>query len=100
MYILCIEQAFILCLEHAGQPATVLGCQLEAKSSAAGNVFWKSNAWKRCVITGVMMCPRADMYKPPCGKLTMDAALTDTQEAKQALRHAYLEWTKCVGLNF
>ena len=58
----------------------------QAKSPPAGNVFWKSNAWKRQVIQDVAMLPRADMWKPQSGqggRIRMDVALTDIQEAKQ-----------------
>ena len=57
----------------------------KAKTPASGNVFWKSNAWKRQVITDIAMLPRQEMFKPagPAGKLHMDAALTDIQEHKQ-----------------
>ena len=75
-------------LNHAGNHVWTNGCQHEAKStSPAGNVFWKSTAWKRQVVQDVTMCPRSDMFKPNSGnkKLRMEAALTDIQEAKQVL---------------
>ena len=60
-------------------------CQPQAKTGAAGNLFWKSPAWKRQVVTNVRMCPRADMYKPPQGdRLSMEVSMTQIQEGKQA----------------
>lgn len=46
-------------------------------------IFWRSTAWKRGMITGIKMLPRADMFKPEDPGLSMRAAFTDTQEMKQ-----------------
>ena len=58
----------------------VFVCQ--AKSPAAGNIFWKSSAWRRGMVSEVRMCPRAEMWKPTQG-MSMQAAFTDVQEYKQ-----------------
>ncbi|CAJ1460779.1 unnamed protein product [Effrenium voratum] len=49
------------------------------------NIFWKSSAWRRGIVHDVQMCPRAEMYKPSQSSLTMQSAMTDTQEYKQAI---------------
>lgn len=54
----------------------------EAKGPLGSNIFWKSPAWKRGLVTDVRMCARSEMWRPST-RLSMDAALTDVQEQKQ-----------------
>lgn len=60
----------------------------EAKAPLGGNCFWKSVAWRRGTVNDVRMCPRSEMWKP-VAPLTMQSAMTDIQEAKQA------SWREC-----
>ena len=50
------------------------------------NLFWKSTAWRRAVVTEVEMRPRGDMFKEFSAGLSMQASMTDAQEQRQASR--------------
>lgn len=50
------------------------------------NLFHRSKAWRHQVVMGITMQPRDLMWKPERpAALTMSAAFTDVQEAKQAV---------------
>lgn len=56
----------------------------EAKTGiAGGNAFWKSDLWKRGLVLDVSMLPRAEMWKPPSSKMSMQSGFTDVQVRKQ-----------------
>ena len=48
------------------------------------NLWWKSLAWRRGVVGDITMLPRAEMFKESAVGLSMQAAMTDAQEQRQA----------------
>ena len=79
------------CYIILNEPSKLHPHRPEARAPAGGNLFWKSSAWRRGVVNGVQMCPRAEMYKEVVcsAPLTMNAAFTDIQEQKQAFCQHY-----------
>ena len=65
------------------QPKMVFFSPCLHKARVGPCIFWRSAAWKRGMITGIKMLPRAEMYKPEDPGLSMRAAFTDAQEMKQ-----------------